>query len=232
MAEKQAPLNGAYYGPSIPPAASYHRPGRGGDCGGCCCCLLKLFFEVVLTLVFLLGLAALIVWLIFRPINVVKFHVTDAELTQFSLTSNDSILLYNLGLNLTIRNPNKKIGIYYDLIESRAIYEGQRFDTVYSSPFYQGHKNTTVLSPVFVGQQAVVLGGTEVNGYNSDKSAGVYNIDVKLYLRVRFRLGKLKTFRFKPRIDCDLMVPLSSGSGSTTTKFQPTKCDINWRVGV
>ncbi|KAI4369119.1 hypothetical protein MLD38_017604 [Melastoma candidum] len=177
MAEKQARLHWAYY---RPPAASYHRPGYGHDhrdCGGFGCCLLKLFFEIVLTLVFLLGLAALIFWLIFHPVNVVKFHVRDAELTQFSLTSNGSLLLYNLGLNLTIRNPNKKIGIYYDLIESRAIYEGQRFDTVYSSPFYQGHKNTTVLSPVFVGQQAVILGGTEANMYNSDKSAGVYNID-------------------------------------------------------
>ncbi|KAI6674009.1 hypothetical protein NL676_001915 [Syzygium grande] len=231
MAEKQGHLNGTYYGPAVPPKQhSYLRPGRGGGCAcGCGCCLLKLIFDLVLTVVVAVGLLALIFWLIFRP-NLVKFHVTDAELTQFNLTTGNTLLNYNLNLNLTIRNPNRRIGIYYDRIEARVFYGGQRFDSQYLTPFYQGHKNTTTLSQAFEGQQVVVLGSGGLSDFNSETAAGVYEIDMRLYLRVRFKLGRIKTFRIKPRIKCGLKVPLSSSSSSATTAFQTEKCDIDWRI--
>ncbi|GLT90098.1 hypothetical protein SLE2022_080500 [Rubroshorea leprosula] len=210
MAEKHSHLNGAYYGPAVPPARSYHRHGHGFGCG--CCCLLS-----QVTAVIIVCLAALIFWLIFRP-NVVKFHVTDASLTQFNLTS-DSNLHYNLALNITVRNPNKKIGIYYDRIEANAYYEDQRFATQQLTPFYQGHKNTSYLNPSFQGQKLVLLGADGVSEYNQEKNSGVYSIDVKLNLRVRFKLGKLKTWRFKPKIECDLKVPLSSSAETTECKI-------------
>ncbi|KAF8006940.1 hypothetical protein BT93_K1054 [Corymbia citriodora subsp. variegata] len=227
MAEKQGHLNGTYYGPAVPTKQhSYFRPGRGCGCG-CGCCLLKLIFNLVLTVVVIVGLLTLLFCLIFRP-NLVKFHVTDAELTQFNFTATNT-LSYNLKLNLTIRNPNRRIGIYYDQIEARAIYGGERFDSEYMTPFYQGHKNTTTLSAAFQGQQLVMLGTSEQSDFNSEKAAGIYDIDMMLYLRVRFKLGKIKTFRIKPRVKCGLKIPVSS-SGSAATTFQTEKCDIDWRI--
>lgn len=203
----------------------------GRDCGdGCCCCLLKLLFEIIAAVLIIVGIAALVFWLIFRPVNVVKFHVTEAELTQFNLTAGNSVLNYDLKLNLTIRNPNKKIGVYYDRLEARAFYEDQRFSVADVAPFYQGHKTTSVVSPVFAGRQGVVLGATDLSGFNADKTAGVFNIKVKLYLRLRFKLGSWKTFRFKPKVKCSLMVPLSSNNGGSTVTFQTTKCDIDWNI--
>ncbi|KAF8038893.1 hypothetical protein BT93_B1445 [Corymbia citriodora subsp. variegata] len=229
MAEKQGHLNGAYYGPAVPPKQnSYLRPGRGGGCAcGCGCCLLKLIFNLVLTVVVTVGLLALLFWLIFRP-NLVKFHVTDAELTQFNFTATNT-LNYDLKFNLTIRNPNRRIGIYYDRIEVRPIYGGQRLASEYLTPFYQGHKNTTTLGAEFQGQQLVVLGTSEQSDFSSEQAAGVYDIDMKLYLRVRFKLGKIKTFHIKPRVKCGLKVPLSS-SGSAAAAFQTEKCEIDWRI--
>ncbi|XP_021289302.1 NDR1/HIN1-like protein 10 [Herrania umbratica] len=223
MAEKQAHLNGAYYGPSIPPPTRhYHRPGGGSGCG-CGCCLLKLLFNIIITAVVVIGLAVLIFWLIFRP-NKVKFHVTDASLTEFNLTTNNT-LHYNLAVNITVRNPNKRIGIYYDRIEARAYYEDQRFDTLNLTPFYQGHKNTSFLNPVFRGEHLVMLGADETSKFNEEKTSGIYSIDVKLYLRIRFKVGKVKTGRFKPKISCDLKVPLSSADGSLAGAPETTRCD-------
>ncbi|XP_010037307.2 NDR1/HIN1-like protein 3 [Eucalyptus grandis] len=229
MAEKQAHLNGGYYGPAVPPKQnSYLRPGRSRGCAcGCGFCLLKLIFNIVITVVLTVGLLALLFWLIFRP-NLVKFHVTNAELTQFNFTTTNN-LSYNLKLNLTIRNPNRRIGIYYDQIEARVLYGGQRLASDYLTPFYQGHKNTTTLSAAFQGQQLVALGTSEQSDFNSEKATGVYDIDMKLYLRVRFKLGKIKTFRIKPRVKCGLKVPLSS-LGSAAATFQTEKCDIDWRI--
>jgi hypothetical protein len=232
MAEKQS-LNGAYYGPSIPPPRkAYHRHGRGsGGCGccgclfGCLCdCIFGLIFKIIFTILIIVGLAALIVWLILRPNNL-KFHVTDASLTQFNFTTNQT-LNYNMALNITVRNPNKRIGIYYDTIQANSYYEGQRFDTVDLTPFYQGHKNTTLLNPVFDGQQIVLLGTSEQSNFDSETTNGIYSIDLKINLKMRAKVGWIKIGTFKPKIKCGLKVPLSS-NGKSTGSFEATKCSLD-----
>lgn len=97
------------------------------------------------------------------------------------------------------------------------------------TPFYQGHKNTTVLGPVFEGQQLVSLRASDSSVFNSEKSAGVYDINVKLNLRIRFKLGNyLKTWRIKPEIKCDLKVPLISNGESGAGTFEATKCHTSF----
>lgn len=81
---------------------------------------------------------------------------------------------------------------------------------------------------VLKGQNIVVGQGNDLQSdYNSEKGSGVYGIDVKLYLRVRFKLRTLKTPRFKPKIECDLKVPLDS-NGKASATFQTTKCGFDW----
>uniref|UniRef100_A0A2P2MTK6 Late embryogenesis abundant protein LEA-2 subgroup domain-containing protein n=1 Tax=Rhizophora mucronata TaxID=61149 RepID=A0A2P2MTK6_RHIMU len=220
MAEKQPHLNGAYYGPAIPPPNNYHHHGRRSGC--CGCCLFNFLFKLIITVIVIIGIAILVLWLVFRP-NKLKFHVTDATLTQFNFTTNNK-LQYNLALNITVRNPNKRIGIYYDRIDATAFYEDNRFGYAPLTPFYQGHKNTSFLEPVFQGSQLLLLDSEELTQYKQENASSVYSIDVKLYMRIRFKLGRLKTRKFKPEIECDLKVPLKS-SGRI---FQTTKCDVDF----
>ncbi|XP_022132509.1 NDR1/HIN1-like protein 3 [Momordica charantia] len=239
MATNQPHLNGAYYGPSIPPPAkTYHRHGRGGGCGcgccgclgclfNCCCgCIFNLICQIIITLVIVVGIAVLLLWLIFRP-NLLKFHATDASLTQFNFTTTNNNLHYNLAINITVRNPNRRIGIYYDDIEADAYYQAQRFGTVNLSQFYQGHKNTSLLSPSFVGQKIVLLGTDGVSSFNSEKSSGIYSIDVKLYSRIRLKFGWVKFGRYKLKIKCPLKVPLRSNGTSSNGVFETTKCSYD-----
>ncbi|KAF3442732.1 hypothetical protein FNV43_RR16649 [Rhamnella rubrinervis] len=219
MADKKG-LNGAYYGPSIPPPASQRNPPRGR---GCCRCLLSLFCTIFIAIVVLAGIAALVFWIVVRP-TPMKVHVTDAKLTQFNLT--DSTLHYNLALNFTIRNPNRKLGIYQDRIEGRAYYEDARFDSeVLHDLGLLKKKTTNELSMVFKGQQMVLLDAEEIAEFNQQKTAGVFDIDVKFYLRIRWRLGDFITGDFKPKVKCDLNVPLTTINGGT---FQRTKCDVDF----
>uniref|UniRef100_A0A7N0V5D6 Late embryogenesis abundant protein LEA-2 subgroup domain-containing protein n=1 Tax=Kalanchoe fedtschenkoi TaxID=63787 RepID=A0A7N0V5D6_KALFE len=225
---KQGNLNGAYYGPSVlPQRDTYHRRRSSG--GGCCCnpftclckCVFNLIFKLILTAIVILGLVVLVLWLIFRP-NPVKFHITDASLTQFDLAN--STLKYNLALNASVRNPNSRIGIYYDVLQIDAFYEDQRFSTVNLTPFYQGHKNTSDLQMVFKGQQVIVVDSAQ---YATDKSAGVFEVDLRMRLRVRFRLIqllKIRVGKFRGKVDCDLKVPVS-GSG---VAFAAKRCDIDY----
>ncbi|MCL7035201.1 hypothetical protein MKW94_013261 [Papaver nudicaule] len=179
-----------------------------GCFGSIVCCIPKCIFKIIISILIALGIAVLIVWLILRPINHLNFHVEDATLTQFNVTDNN-MLHYNLA-----------IGVYYDQIEARAFYDGQRFDSVMLTPFYQGHKNTTILRPVFSGQRLL----PNVQGeFNKDKSDGKFNIQVKLYLQMRFKAGVVKTTKFKPRVKCDFEVPM----GSSAVGFTPEKCNYS-----
>lgn len=99
-------------------------------------------------------------------------------------------------------------------------------NSVTLQPFYQGHKQTNVLNAVFQSQK-VFVGSEALSEYNQQKSTGIYEIDVKLYLRIRFKLGLIKTGKFKPRIECDLKVPVTQNGNSVGT-FQTTKCDIDY----
>ncbi|MCL7024426.1 hypothetical protein MKW94_030898 [Papaver nudicaule] len=190
-----------------------------GCFGSIVCCIPKCIFKIIISILIALGIAVLIVWLILRPINHLNFHVQDATLTQFNVTENN-MLHYNLAVALNLRNPNTKIGVYYDQIEARAFYDGQRFDSVMLTPFYQGHKNTTILRPVFSGQRLL----PNVQGeFNKDKSDGKFNIQVKLYLHMRFKAGVVKTTKFKPRVKCDFEVPM----GTSAVGFTPEKCNYD-----
>ncbi|CAL0310544.1 unnamed protein product [Lupinus luteus] len=219
-------LNGAYQGPTIPPPKSYHHPPRCCDC--CCGCIFNLICKIIITVIIIIviiGIFIFIFWLIVHP-NKVKFHVTEATLTQFNYT-NTNALYYNLSFNVTIRNPNKKLSIYYDCIETQPFYHDARFGSMTHEPFYQGHKTTNELNAAFKGQRVIVLNADQVSELDKEKSSGVYDIEVKLYLRIRFKLGVLKTWKMKPIIDCDLKVPLAAsnngnsvaGGGFQTTEF-------------
>ncbi|KAJ8639676.1 hypothetical protein MRB53_016370 [Persea americana] len=221
---KQDPLNGAYYEQPIPPQRAYHRPGRGSGffCGPGS--LLNALVNLSTTILGVIMIVAFLFWLLIRPLKV-KVYVERASLTQFNLASSNT-LHYNLSLDVSVRNPNKKIGIYYDTLEARAFYQGQRFDYVSLPSFYQGHKNTTMLYPIFEGQNFIALEGSAADDFNREKSEGDFQVDVKIHARVRFKVGPFKSFRFKPDVECELTLPLSN-DGISATGFERTKCDIH-----
>lgn len=131
---------------------------------------------------------------------------------------------------MTFRNPNKRLGVYYDKIELNGMYHGLRFVTKDLDPFYLGHKKEKSVETVFDGQQVVVFGNGIKEKYGNEINDGVYKIDLKLRLKVRFKVLWMKTPKFTPRFDCDLRVPLSAKGGKVVSgvKFERTKCDFDW----
>ncbi|MCL7034519.1 hypothetical protein MKW94_000524 [Papaver nudicaule] len=178
--------------------------------------------RILLCALTLLGLLVLILWFILSPINPLKIHVEDASLTQFNVTDND-ILHYNLSIALNFRKPNEHVGVSYEYVEARALYNGQVFGSVVLTPFYQGHKNTTILRPVFKGQKLL----PSVQGkYFQDKSDGKFNIKVEFYLKMRFKVGPVKTPKIKTRGKCEIEVSMGSDAA---TGFTPVKCEQSLR---
>ncbi|CAL9026498.1 unnamed protein product, partial [Prunus brigantina] len=61
-----------------------------------------------------------------------KITVTNASLTHFNFTNTSNTLCYNLTLNVTIRNPNKWVGIHYCAIQVIANYRKKTFALAFS----------------------------------------------------------------------------------------------------
>lgn len=250
MGDRQQPvpyLNGGYYGygPPIPPPTPkpkrrFKPPGGCcclscigsciGSCLKCCgCCILSLIWNVLIAVAVILAVTALILWLVFRP-NAVKFYVADANLNRFNLDSNDSNLHYDLDLNFTIRNPNQRLGVFYDAMQVSGYYGDQRFGSVDIAPFYQEEKNTAVVAAKMEGQNLVVLGDGARADLKEDDVAGVYRISVRLAMSVRFKFWVVKSWKVKPKIRCDdLKVPLGSSNSTSGFKFQTVQCDFDFR---
>jgi len=144
----------------------------------CCFCCISIFgcceyvLSVICNFIVLVAIFAFFSLLIIHP-NYVKFTVTDASLTQFNFKNNIT-LHYDLALNIMIRNPNRRVGIYYDNIETLVFYKDVRFGSQTLGTFFQRHKNTSFLSPTFSGQQLIPLSSDQILKLNKEKKDKVY----------------------------------------------------------
>lgn len=214
-----APLNGAYYGPPIPPQAVYSRPPNRGRR------ILSILLSTLVVLILLLGITALVLWLVYRPTRM-RVHVENASINQFNLT-NPNTLQYNLSVQFSFRNPNSRIGIYYDRLDARAYYRGERFVSIFLPTFYQGHKNTTTLTALFQGLNFVSLSSSDLERFGRESSDGSFYIDVNIYARVRFKVGSVRSRRYRPDFKCKLRVPVLL-NGASIAGFARTKCDVDF----
>ncbi|XP_027357348.1 NDR1/HIN1-like protein 10 [Abrus precatorius] len=190
-------------------------------CNFCCICCIS---STIYAIIFILVLFSIIFWIVISPSNV-TFGVTEASLTQFNLTSNNT-LYYNFKVNITVINPNNNVIVYYRGIKAIAWYKDNDFAWVNLTPFDQGHKNTSFLQAVFNGQSVIKLKDKQLGQYKEETNVGIYSdLAVDLDLRIRAKLGRFKSSRFNPPIvQCRrLRVPLISNGKSTPT-FNVTQC--------
>ncbi|KAL6651648.1 hypothetical protein ACP70R_010573 [Stipagrostis hirtigluma subsp. patula] len=202
--------------------------GAGSRCVSCLCCpfkcvacgLFSCLCSVLISLLVIAGVLALILYLIFRP-HMIAATADSASLAQFSLAPN-SALAYNLTVGLTVRNPNKRVGLYYDNVESLALFDGQRFGYAPLDPFYQGTEASTKLTPGFHGQQPLQGDVTAAN-FRQQQSDGKFAVDVKLNAKLRVKVWAFKVPGPKAKITCPLSIPAPGGNGAP---FQPTDCKV------
>ncbi|MCL7023040.1 hypothetical protein MKW94_003189 [Papaver nudicaule] len=158
-----------------------------------------------------------------------KFHVMDALLTQFYLTSDD-ILQYNLALNIFVRNSDKMTGISYSYIDAAAYCYGKNVALVPLMPFQQDSKNTTLLRPVFRGQTSFKLLGSDLVQFSNDQRDGRYPIYIKLHLKSKLLYGGERSSSTDGTVNCGwLRLPLlgsSSDNNQTVIGFKTERCRV------
>ncbi|KAH7289983.1 hypothetical protein KP509_30G026900 [Ceratopteris richardii] len=195
-----------------PSVIAAHRKRR--RCGGCCCCLAYMCATLAILIV-VLGIAALVAYLVLQP-KTPDFSVSDATVASFNLTSTPTspsnavsgvsqYLNADVTFNVSAENPNKKIGIYYDEVDVTLFYEGEQIGQGSIPAFYQGHRNTTILLLHMVGKDVAMTPaiGSGLQTALKD-SASTVLLHARTLTTVRVKVGGWKSGASKFEVDCDV----------------------------
>ncbi|KAK1303511.1 hypothetical protein QJS10_CPB11g02345 [Acorus calamus] len=124
-------------------------------------------------------------------------------------------------VTVTTRNPNKRIGIYYE--------DGSHLSVLYDDTvlvkgafpsFYQGHHNTTVVDVIMTGQTQ--MGSSLITSLQAQQQTGTIPLVFKGDVPVRVKFGALKLWKIRFRVTCDLVV--NSLTANNKISIRSSKC--------
>ncbi|KAF4371055.1 hypothetical protein CsatB_028376 [Cannabis sativa] len=182
--------------------------------------LMVAFFIVSASIIF-------IIWLVLRP-RLPKISVDSVSLTNFNVSSSSPAVSGNWAIGFSVNNPNKKMSIAYDEIDSVVFYRSTFLAETRISPFTQGTRSQTSVNATFSAFNSYVEKSV-VSGIATDRGRGIVNFNIRVLARVGFRTGGWRLRRRLLRVLCeDVGVGLSSTSGTGKLVGGGREC----RVGI
>ncbi|KAJ8440492.1 hypothetical protein Cgig2_022933 [Carnegiea gigantea] len=124
----------------------------------------------IVAAIILILLVILLIWLILRPTKP-RFILQDATVYAFNV-SQPNLLTTTFQVTIYARNPNDRIGVYYDRMDVFAVYRNQQITLPTRLPLnYQGHKDVSVWSPFLYGN-SVPIAPFLATSLQQDQNAG------------------------------------------------------------
>ncbi|KAL3616035.1 hypothetical protein CASFOL_040329 [Castilleja foliolosa] len=141
----------------------------------------------------------LVVWAVLQP-KKPRFTLQDATIFALKVSA-PNVISTNLQVTVYSRNPNSRIGIYYDKLSVYANYHNQQVTASAGiPPVYQGHKDVNVWSLFIYGNVPVApYNGLDLSQY---KSNGVVMMTIKINARVKWRFGSFVFGRYHLHVTC------------------------------
>ncbi|RZC84136.1 hypothetical protein C5167_046923 [Papaver somniferum] len=174
----------------------------------------------------IIGAITFIIWLVVRP-HLPDFHVDSASVTNFNVTN--SQLSANWEIGFFVRNPNKKMTIFYDRIEGSIFYKDESLTETSLVPFFQEKKNETTISTRFTAMGTYVGERTAKDILGDKNNGGGLRFNVRMLAWVRFRSGAWRTRRHLMRVFCeDVRIGFPNATSSAGTLSGSSKvCEVH-----
>ncbi|OWM79039.1 NDR1/HIN1-like protein 1 [Punica granatum] len=188
-------------------------------------CAGLLVFNLILLVIVLL------VWAILRP-HKPQFVLQDVTIYNLN-ASVPNFLTTSIGVTISSRNPNDRIGVYYDRVGVFATYNNQQITLRYQiPPSYQGHKEVDIWSPVLSGNSVPVA---PYNSFalNQEQAGGALLLMIKIDGRVRWKVGTFTSGRYHIYVKCPAYISYGSKNngivvGGNAVKYQMVqKCSVS-----
>ncbi|KAJ6746009.1 LATE EMBRYOGENESIS ABUNDANT (LEA) HYDROXYPROLINE-RICH GLYCOPROTEIN FAMILY PROTEIN-RELATED [Salix koriyanagi] len=193
---------------------------------------IRRLFGAIVTFLLIVLIVILIVWAILRP-SKPKFILQDATVYAFNVSSPNS-LTSNFQVTIVSRDPDDRVGIYYDKLDIYATYRNQQI-TLRTSipPSYQGHRDTDIWSPFIYGN-AVPVSPYNSAALSQDQGAGVVMLIIKIDGRVRFKVGTFISARYRLHAQCPAYIQFGGSRtngvivGENAIKYQlERRCHVS-----
>ncbi|XP_047967476.1 NDR1/HIN1-like protein 6 [Salvia hispanica] len=205
------------------PYAPMKPPKRRGSCFKKCLCWT---LALIIIQIILIGILAAIIYFVFDP-KIPKYSVDAMRITELSPSTVDNSLSATFNVNITARNPNKKIGIYYEGGSHLSVwYTGTKLCEGSLPKFYQGHRNTTQLSLVLTGQTQDASG--LLASLDAQRQTGNVPLNLRATVPVRIKLGSLKLMKWKFLVRC--RVNVDSLAQNDAIRIRDSSCKFRFRL--
>ncbi|KAF7145801.1 hypothetical protein RHSIM_Rhsim04G0130500 [Rhododendron simsii] len=189
-----------------------------------CCAGLLIFNFILLVLI-------LLIWAILQP-KKPQFIIQDATVYAFNVSA-PNFITSSIQVTIYSRNPNDKIGVYYDKLDVYATYRSQQITYYTAIPsVYQGHKDVNVWSP-FVSGVNVPVAPYNGASLSQDQAAGTVGLTFKIDGRVRFKVSTYISRRYHLHVRCPARIDFGGRSssgvivGGNAVKYQLTqRCGV------
>ncbi|ONK55971.1 uncharacterized protein A4U43_C10F2820 [Asparagus officinalis] len=172
------------------------------------------------TLISSLLFVILLIYLILHP-SKPQFYLQNTTVSNLALSSVQATILS--------KNPNTKVGVYYDDLRAYAVYKGQQI-TAGSAlpPFFQEHEDSNVLSASMygAGMPVTASAGYEVG---RDQEAGrAMALTVRIDGKLRWKVGSWVSGKYRFNVDCVAIIGIgSSVGGGGWSSVQGTECSTS-----
>ncbi|KAA8544461.1 hypothetical protein F0562_022499 [Nyssa sinensis] len=170
----------------------------------CCCRCLCWTLSLFVLVIFLIAIAAGILYLVFRP-EAPKYSVDDVAIIGFNLTSSAPI---SPEFDITIRaqNPNDKLGIYYKKASAVNVYYSDvNLCNGVLPTFYQPKNNLTIFETALKGS-SIILTNAVHSALVAEQRQGKVPFKVNLEAPVKVKVGAVQTWTITVKVKCDIVV--------------------------
>lgn len=197
-----------------------NRKDRRSRCRSCLCWLLG----IIAVLIVLVGVAAAVLYLVFRPESP-RYSVESFAIKGINVSSPATAISPAIDATVRAENPNDKIGIYYGKGGSASVYYSDvELCNDVMPAFYQPSNNVTVLKTALKGP-GIVLTSSVKRTLRNGVQQGKVPLKLKVKIPVRIKLGSVKTWTIPVRVRCDVTVDKLTEKAKIVSK----DCDYSWK---
>ncbi|XVF25976.1 hypothetical protein REPUB_Repub13aG0260500 [Reevesia pubescens] len=180
----------------------------------------KILCAIFLSVLLVIGIVFFILWLSLRPhrprFYMIEFNVPG--LAQPSGFENAQIIF-----NVTARNSNQHIGIYYDSMDGSVFYKDQQIGkTPLLDPFYQEPKTTTIVYAT-LGAATLTVNSNRWNEFMNDRQQGTVLFRLEITSVIRFKVSTWGSKHHKMHVNCDVAV---GPDGSILPSWKNRRCPV------
>ncbi|KAE8664484.1 hypothetical protein F3Y22_tig00112762pilonHSYRG00085 [Hibiscus syriacus] len=180
----------------------------------------KVLCAIFLFIFLFVGVFFFILWLSLHP-HRPRFHTIDftvPTLAQQSVLDNSLITF-----NVTARNSNQHMGIYYDSMVVSAFYKDQRIGSSALYPPFSLNPKTTTIVQGTIGAATLTVNTDEWKEFMNDRQHGTVVFRLEITSGIRFRVSAWKSKHHKMHADCDVSV---GSDGSMLPASKNKKCPV------